>query len=195
MRVLGILAAGALAFGLVSCGSDDTSTTADTGGAGTAFTAGKFQLTTHAVTDQCLAGGLELLFMPDGKDKPYAFKKKDGTAILTEVPAETGLPVTETIDMPEPFKPMEVKIEANGAKKMKVVGAKQLAVLVDSKNYGDCTADMVIDADITLDSANAIGMNATVTVSNWTSAVDKKCPADAPATPCTVKLDIKGARQ
>lgn len=201
MRVLGIISAGALALAIVSCGSDDPAATTDTGGASTAFTAGQFQLTTHAVTDQCLSGGLELLFMPDGKTSPYAFKKKDGSAILTEVPGEAAViaaaaaGVKETIDLPEPFKPMEVTIITDGAGKMKIVGAKQVGVTVDAKNMGDCTADMVIDADITLDSASAISMNATVSVSKWASAADNKCPSPLPADPCTVKLDIKGARQ
>ena len=193
---------GIAALGLVACSSDSSSSSdAGSGGTtgttatatGTTFAAGNFQLTTHAVDDKCIDGGLDLLFMPNGKTSPYDF------ANLTEFPAFSALPKTYQITLQAPFSAMTITLQADGAGKMKVQGAEQKAVVVDSNNYGDCKADMTVDSAITIDSNDAISMTATITITKWDQGTDQKCPKSPtggpPPTNCTVKLDIKGARK
>ncbi len=175
---------GVAAFAL-ACGSDDDGGGDDgaTGHEGH-FMGGTFQLTTHAVDDGCDAG-LDVLFMPNGTDAPYDLQNK------TELPAAADLPKTYKIALQEPFTDMEVTVEADGDN-MKIAGATQTGILVDKDNYPDCTADMTIDAAITIVDASNVDVNATVKISKFESPTDN-CIAVGNAAPCTVTLTMKGA--
>lgn len=156
--------------------------------------AGKFQLTTTEVNDKCLDGGLDMLFMPDGKEHPYDFKDTDGSPIHTEIPAESSLPQTYEIELPQPFENMTIKLESSGTGKMKIRDSKRNAVVIDKKNYGDCAADVALDADIIILDNDDLDIAASIRVTNWKSATDNKCPIVTGSDPCTVSLSLKGTR-
>ncbi len=174
--------------GKATTGTETSTTGGDTAASG-GFKGGKFLLTTYEVKDECLDGGLELLFMPDGKDKPYAVSDTP-----TELPDQSTLPKTLTVNLKAPFKALDIKLESKAANQMSVKDAKQTGIQVDKTNYGDCVVDMNVNADITAASADALDLAVTIDVSKWTSAADKKCPTPK-AEPCKVTLSMKGARQ
>lgn len=179
MKMMRFIGVGALALSLLACGTEDP---ADPGTEAGAFKEGNFQLTTHAVTDVCDAG-LDLLFKPES-DKP------SDLANLTRLPTwSTDLKETYDIALQAPFDKMTVTVEADGEGAMKVVDAKQTAVVVDADQFGDCTADMNFNALITLVDDNNVSLTVTVGITNWTG---DQCPkTDA----CEVKLTMKGVRK
>lgn len=175
------------ALALAACGDDDTTADAGTGGGtgGTeAFVGGTFQLTTHAVSDKCLDGGLDLLFMPDGAGTPYDLANK------TELPGTADLPSTYKIQLQAPFAAMDVTVTAGAtAGAMAIKDAKQAAVAVDAAKWPNCKADMTINADITVDGADTVSVNAKISVDKWDGS---DCPAADAG--CLITLDMKGAR-
>jgi len=183
-----------LSFGLISVsalaiaacgGSDDGGTTeGGTTEGGEVFQAGTFQLYTTEVSDKCLDGGLDLLFQPDGANTEYML------ANTTEFPSTADLPADLNVKLQAPFSDMAATVEADGAN-MKIVGASQENVVIDADKYGDCNADMMIDADITIqDSANIV-VAATLSISDWQG---DNCPT-ALSDPCMVTLTMRGERQ
>ena len=190
---LAVIALASIAF--AACGDDgdngtDTGPAATTdtgGGGGVDFAAGTFQLTTHEVSDACLDGALDLLFMPNGSDKPYDL------ANTTEIPGRADLPKTYDIQLQAPFAAMTVTVEADGGN-MKIVGAQQEDVVVDANSYGDCTADMTINANIVVADKDNIDVTATISIAKFESAADQKCPTPK-SEPCAVTLTMKGKRQ
>jgi hypothetical protein len=170
-----------------SSDSSDTGSTASTGG--TSFAAGNFQLTTTEANDACLGGGLEILFMPNGANSPYDL------ANVTEFPAASDLPKTYNITLQAPFSEMEVTVSKGASDNMmQIRNSKQTGVKVDEANYGDCTVDMDIDADITIVDSDNLNVAATISVTNWQGGNDMKCPM-AQSDPCEVKLTMTGKRQ
>lgn len=157
------------------------------GGATTDFPAGTFQLTTFGVDDNCLDGGLAILFQPDGAGTPYDLQYP------TEFPAYDALPQTFTMQLQDPFTDMQVTLVAGGESLMTVTDSLQSDLVVDADNYGDCNVDMLIDAEIVIVDADNIDVTATIEVSNWTSTGDT-CP-NVTSDPCTLVLDMKGVRQ
>lgn len=195
--------AGVLLFVVAGCGSDGGSSggdtgggaTADTGGGGgtadtgggTTFTAGTFQLTTHAIVDGCLDGGLDLLFMPNGTAAPYDL------AHPTDFYAYGDLPKTYDIQLQDPFRAMTVTVEQDGANRMKIENSTQTDVVVDAANYGDCSADMTVNAGIVIVDNDNLNVTATLSITGWASSGDT-CPVFS-SDPCTVTLTMTGARR
>ena len=169
-----------LAFG---CAADEAAATSDTSTAAATFAEGNFQLTTHVVSDKCVDGGLDLVFMPNGVDKPYDLTN------LTQLPASSGLPKTYDIELQAPFQKLNVTVAADGAN-MKIEDAAQTGIKVDEAQWPNCVADMTVDAAITVIDNDNVTVNAKVTVNNWTGS---DCPtAD---NGCVVTLDMKGVRK
>ena len=207
-RLVAMAAAGLLAFAAASCESDSNSTdppatTNDSGSAGggsdtaggggetsgatTNFPAGVFQLTTYGIQDNCLDGGLEILFMPQGSQTPYDL------ANTTEFFAYADLPKSYNISLQAPFTDMPVTVEQDGLNKMKVENSLQTDVELDNATYGDCNADMAIDADIVIVDADNLTLSVELEVSDWQSS-GQTCPT--PKTdPCKVTLDMRGVRK
>ena len=174
----------------LGCGSDDGETSADAEAA-SAFEAGSFQLTTHAASDLCLDGGLNILFMPEGQDTPYDL------AYPTELPGVADLPTEPyTIKLQEPFTDMVITVVKAGDN-MEIADSEQADVLVDEEAYGDCKADMIIAADITIVDNNNVDVAAQITISEISSEADGKCPSpptEEMTPPCQVELTMKGRR-
>ena len=193
-RIFRELAVCAVVLTLAGAGCGDS----DDGGGGEGegeaeFEAGTFQLTTHAVEDGCMDGGLQILFMPGGTDQPYDL------ANPTEFPAYASLPQSYTVQLQEPFSELAVTLNAAGPKRMVVSDAPQPGVLVDADNYGDCTSDMLIDVDITIVDADNLNATASIEVYNVASAADQLCPASlldngSGDKRCSVTLTMTGRR-
>ena len=176
-----------LVIGACSNDDGDSSGTADTTSPPTAFTGGIFTLETFEVSDSCLDGGLDLVFMPEGTDAPYQLAEDN------ELPAESALPSNQTIKLQAPFDAMAVEITGAGTGAMKIVDAQQNAVVVDEKQWGQCQADMVIDADITIVDNDNVNIAAEVKVTTWNDGptADDACPT---TNACTVTLSMRGRR-
>lgn len=180
-----VLAVAAVA--LLACGDDGTSTGSDAAsGGGADLAAGTFQLTTHAVDDACLDGGLDLLFMPQGENAPYDLQ------FPTEIPAYAALPQTFTIQLQDPFDNMEITLEQDGADRMVVNAGQQTNVVVDADNYGDCNVDMTIDVSMIIIDQDNLDVNASLSITGAESTGDT-CP-NFNSDPCLVRLTMKGRR-
>jgi hypothetical protein len=177
-----------LALMVAACsGSKDEGKTgqeADTSANNFVFEGGEFQLEVQEVTDACLDGSLNLLFMPNGSDKPYALQNR------TYIPATAELPKTYVMALAAPFTNMSITVETAGDYAMKVRDAKQSQVELGLPS-GQCTANLNFDADFTLISATEVTMAVTVTLSDFASA-DNLCPV-VDSDPCSVTLDMSGA--
>ena len=200
---LSLALVGLLVFVAAGCGSDgggdgadtgttppaDTAAATDTGGGGTTtFAEGIFQLTTYAIDDGCLDGGLDLLFMPTGTGTPYDL------AHTTQFFAYSALPKTYEIQLQDPFSAMNVTVQQDGTARMKIENSEQVDVVVDDANYGDCNADMTVNAAIVIVDADNLDVTATLSITDWTSTGDT-CPVVAGGDPCMVTLTMKGVRQ
>ena len=174
---------------LSACSSDDSTTgsVADSSTQAITFTGGLFELETFEVSDSCLDGGLNLVFMPEGAETPYLLAENN------ELPAEDALPSSQTIKLQAPFDSMAVEITSAGNDAMQIRNALQAGVIVDESQWGQCQADMTIDADITVIDNDNVTIATTVNVTTWTdgpTAADE-CPAtDA----CLVTLSMRGRR-
>ena len=81
---------------LAACGEDaEPDDTVD-------FATGDFAISTNVVDDQCLDGGLNLLFMPNGTDTPWAWP------FPVTLYAESALPSDYMIQLREPFGQLSV---------------------------------------------------------------------------------------
>ena len=174
---------------LCGCGSDDAASdnTVDANSAQSSFSGGLFALETFEVQDQCLDGGLDLVFMPEGVDTPYRLAEDN------ELPAASALPSSQTIKLQAPFDSMAVEITDAGTGAMRIVDAQQPDVVVDESQWGQCKADMVIEADITVVDDNNVNIAASVSVNTWKDGPTDgdACPT---ANPCIVTLSMRGSR-
>ena len=137
----------------------------------------------NAVSDGCLDGSLDLLFMPSGTEEPYALSHR------TWIPAVTELPQSYEIQLKEPFSNMTITMESNGQNSMKIAGADQGQVELGLPG-GQCAAQMSFSALVTLISATSLHMNTQVVLSEFSSKAEL-CPLLA-TDPCTVELEMYG---
>ena len=171
-------------------GADSVNGLEETDSANTAvtFSGGIFALETFEVDDTCLDGGLDLVFMPEGTEQPYQLAENN------ELPAESALPSNQTIKLQSPFDAMTVEITSAGSGAMTIKDAKQQDVVVDDSQWGQCKADMVIDADITVIDDDNVTVAASVTVATWNDGptAGDACPDAKNA--CVVTLSMRGSR-
>ena len=164
---------------LIACGDKDTEET----GAEAGFEAGTFLFTNQAVDDQCLDGGFNVLFIPDGTANDWQNP--------VELPAESDLPYTYTIPLQEPFSSLEATVTSGGDGILIIEEATQEDVLFDENTYADCVIDLSIQANITIiDNDNVNGV-ATLPVVSFEG---ETCPLFNDS-PCDIVLDFTGARQ
>ncbi len=150
------------------------------------FPAGNFEIYTVEVDDQCYDGAFEVLFMPDGPEHPKKFQYP------IELPDPSTLPKTYTIQLQDPFHEMEITLERSGERSMHCEDALNPAVLLDEDTYGDCTADLTIDFDVQIEDRDHVSATANVSMSNFTSQADDRCPDVQDG--CTIKLTLQGTR-
>lgn len=149
------------------------------------FTGGNFVLTTIGVEDGCYDNALNTVFLPEG----------DGTtndwANAVYLPGFDELPAEVDIDLQEPFQDLTVTFEAGGEDELVVSDALQTGVQLEEDS--DCTADLNANVSIVVLDADNVEGSVSLENSNITSATDD-CPVFR-ADPCTITLDVTGARQ
>ncbi len=148
------------------------------------FEAGMFEFSTVGVTDGCIGGAAEALYMPDGPSVPVVWED------AIELPAFSELPKTYTIPLPDPFHDMEITIDSPGEDQFVMEGAENNDVYLDEDQYGDCLTDNDISAVLTLQDNDTITGTSTLSVTNVRG---DNCP-QFDADPCEVVLDIEAAR-
>jgi len=146
------------------------------------FVGGRFNFETYAVTDTCLDGALEAVYLPEGP----------GTTnpICTPIylPAVEELPYIGGIPLGPPFQPIEVTITGEGNARA-FEGAENESIELDPDTYPDCVVDMAIGVNCTISGTDDASCVATLDLSNETG-VD--CPVLD--SPCELVLDIRGNR-
>ena len=150
------------------------------------WTGGDFELDVVAVTDDCLGGALEALFMPDGPAEPETLDH------ALRLPDYADVPVAYAMDLRAPFLSMPVTAESNDGIAFQLRGDAIDALALGFASYGDCTITASIDADFTpTGQSTAVGA-ATIDVSN-PRGDDDRCPL-FDADPCAVELDLTALR-
>lgn len=144
--------------------------------------AGVYQLSVVTAQDGCLEGALELVFKPNGGEEPYALQNR------TTLPGSSALPASGLIELEAPFSAMPVTWEAGDAGALVIRGGAIDDVLLGLASSPDCTADLVIDVDVT-PSAAGVDVAANVTLSGVTSPTDT-CPVIPDG--CLVSLQMVG---
>lgn len=183
-HVVVLLAAGVVT---TSCG-ESTSVAAASSGDDAITTApgevagGVYQLSVVTAQDGCLEGALELVFKPNGGAEPYALQNQ------TTLPGGDALPASGVIELEAPFSAMPVTWEAGDAGALVIHGGAIDDVLLGLASSPDCTADLVIDVDVT-PSAAGVDVAANVTLSGVTSPTDT-CPVIPNG--CLVSLELVG---
>lgn len=172
-----------LLFSFVACGDKESDTGSDTDTTDAGFEGGTFQFTNQAVDDQCLDGGFNVLFLPDGSPNDWQN--------TIELPSEADLPSTYTIQLQAPFSSMEVTVSSGGDGVLVIEEATQEGVLFDEDSYADCIVDLSIQADINITDADNVSGVANLAVVSYSGDT---CP-EFQASPCDIILDFTGARQ
>ena len=168
-------------FALSGCAKDSTD---DSGSFSLEdFTGGTFQVTTQAVSDGCMDGAFDLIFMPEGAETASDW----GTT--TEFPAYDALPSTYEISLQEPFAAMEVTV-SESAMGLSVGEAAQTGVELDGDTWPGCLVDMSITADLMVHSDDHLMGSATLTTSSFD---EENCPA-VTTEPCEILLDLHANR-
>jgi hypothetical protein len=147
------------------------------------FTGGNFQFTTQSVTDGCLDGAMDVLFMPEGASTPNDF------ANPIYIPALSELPDTYTVSLQDPFSDMQVTVTGDESTRT-VTGAQNDDVEFDATNHPGCLVNDSIDVALVIDSVDDLHGTATLHTSSFD---ESSCPVPT-ADPCTVTLDLTGAR-
>lgn len=183
----------ALLFGLLllplACDDGDDGGAPQDGVAGGApsaadFTTGEFTVTTTAIDDACLDGGLNLLFMPQGPATPWQWPFP-----ITLYGAEE-LPRTYPIQLREPFGAMTLDATSAGPARQALVVQENPAVALGDP-FGACVAGLAGRVDLILQTANTVSGTATLELTDPRG--DEQCPADMPAR-CEVVLTFQGLR-
>ena len=146
------------------------------------FKAGDYQVYTVEMSDDCLDGALEALFMPEGRTTPHAFE------FPIYVPSLDELPASYEISLREPFVGMPITVTAQG-RSLQFEGGVMEEVLVNENRYGDCVSMMTVDAAIVPTSKYSGIGDATIEISDWRGD-EGRCP-EPDADPCLVALELK----
>lgn len=148
------------------------------------FEGGDFDFNTIGVTDGCLDGGFEVLFMPEGPSTPNPF----GVAVY--LPALDELPATYTQALPDPFPAIEVTVTGDEGTRT-VASATASDVEFDADNYPGCLVNSGVAVDLTLDSVDEVHGTATLETGSFD---ESSCPTPT-ADPCTLSVTIEGTRR
>lgn len=148
------------------------------------LSAGDYQFATVDMTDSCLDGALEALFMPSGRSVPQEFE------FPVYVPGRAELPTSYEISLREPFVGMPVDVTSGGTGVLNMTGQMD-EVALNTALYGDCVATMAVSAELVADTKKTGSMVADVDITDARSAEDERCPP-LDADPCRVTLFIEG---
>jgi hypothetical protein len=148
------------------------------------FTTGEFTVTTTAIDDACLDGGLNLLFMPQGPATPWEWP------FPITLYAPDALPQTYPIQLREPFGAMTLDATAAGPSRQTLAVQENPAVALGDP-FGACVAGLAGRVDLIVQTANTVSGTATLQLSDPRG--DEQCPADMPAE-CGVVLTFQGLR-
>ena len=170
---------------VLGCSSDASETSGDVASS-EQFVGGQFQLKVHRVTDGCLDGSVDLLFMPEGTGEPYPLKN------TTWIPGEADVPMTYQMDLEAPFSDMTITMSASD-QGYRIADGTQTGVVLGLAGSGDCSADMRFEGDVVLHALDSVSMTVRVELSDFTSA-NEECPKTSAPT-CQVVLEMSGARQ
>jgi len=143
------------------------------------FTTGSFWVQTRAVDDQCLDGGLNLLFMPYGTAEPWPWP------FPIEVHQSAELPLTYPIHLREPFGEMIATANAVDDTSQHWTFETNVGVLLGEDQFGQCVVDMVATADMSVRTNDLLDGEAQLGMLDPRG--DERCPADMPAS-CDVTL-------
>ena len=150
------------------------------------WTGGDFDFQTVDVTDSCLNGALEILFMPDGPDVPHRFEYP------LYLPSYDEMPLSYSIDLREPFVGMEVTVHEGPDGQLSIRDSIMESVALGAGTYGDCVTTMSVYADIKPTSANSASGDAQIHLSD-PRGEDERCPV-LESDPCTVELEMEATR-
>jgi hypothetical protein len=165
-------------IGLVSCTS-----TEDTEDVDFTWSGGEFEFQTSDVSDACLGGALEVLFMPNGPETPHEFEYP------IYLPSHDELPMSYAIDLREPFVGMEVTVRPGEDGALSIRDSVMESVELGAGTYGDCVVTMTVDADILPSSPTSAEGVAIIELSNPRGS-EERCPV-LDADPCDVELSIE----
>lgn len=146
------------------------------------FTAGSFQFTSIAVSDQCLDGAFDVLFLPDGTSNDWQYP--------IELPSMSDLPQSYSISLQDPFTNMAITANEGPNGTINISDGSQTGILFNGDAYPDCIVDLGIEAAITIVTNDSVTGIATLSVTNASGAT---CPLFS-GDPCTVLLDFQGVR-
>jgi len=144
---------------------------------------GDYQMFTTAVSDGCLDGALEALFMPAGPAEPHAFEYP------VYIPGLADLPASYSVDFREPFVGMDVTVSQLDETTLEVAGSTMSAVALGG-NTGDCVADMQADAQLWAVATTRVEGAAVIEVRDPRGA-EGLCPVFE-VDPCQVELELSG---
>ena len=160
-----------------------TSEKGDTAGiAANSFEAGSFQFTSIAVSDQCLDGAFDVLFLPDGTSSDWQYP--------IELPSMDDLPQSYSISLQDPFTNMAITANEGPNSTISIDDGSQTGILFNEDAYPDCIVDLGIEAAMTIVTNDSVTGIATLSVTN---AFGDTCPLFS-GDPCTVLLDFQGVR-
>ncbi len=145
------------------------------------LTGGDYQFYTLAVSDGCLDGALEALFMPAGPATRHAFEYP------VYLPSADELPISYSVDFREPFMGMDVTVDRLDDSTLDVDGSTMQAVALGGTS-GDCVADMEADAEIWPVASDEVEGAAVIEVRD-PRGDDELCPV-FDADPCQVALTL-----
>ncbi len=148
------------------------------------FVGGDFDFSTQAVSDGCLDGGFEVLFMPEGPGTPNPF------GVPVYVPALDELPSEYEQALPDPFPAALVTVTGEGDLRS-VSGAQVTDVEFDADTYPGCLVEAAVDVQLTLISADEVQGTATLTTGSFD---EPGCPTPQ-ADPCDLVVDLPGVRR
>lgn len=146
------------------------------------FEAGSFQFTSIAVSDQCLDGAFDVLFLPDGTSSDWQYP--------IELPSLDNLPQSYSISLQDPFTNMAITASEGPNGTIRISDGSQNGILFNENSYPDCLVDLGIEAAITIVNNDSVNGIATLSVTN---AVGDTCPLFN-ADPCGILLDFQGTR-
>ena len=150
------------------------------------WSGGDFQFQNTDVSDECLGGALEALFMPEGPATPHDFE------YLIYLPGYEELPMSYSVDLRAPFLAMPVTVDSSDGNTLEIRGSVMESVELGATTYGDCVVTMEVDLDLTPTSSDEADGDAVITVRD-PRGEDGLCPI-FDETPCPVSLELLATR-
>lgn len=149
------------------------------------FSTGEFTVSTLAVDDGCLDGGLTPLFMPQGADLAWEWPHP------VRLYSPSVLPQEYEINLRAPFNAVDVRAIEAAPDWQRLQVARNPSVKLDPERFGECTAYLQGSVEIQLISPDRVRGLASLEMGDPSG--DDRCPADMPAR-CDVQLEFEAER-